>query len=531
MHRFRRIAFLLALFPWVNCFVYGAVDPGEILIAEMGCIHCHDAPAPIRTRLNSRPAPRLGKDGLRLTRTWIRDFLRDPHRAKPGTLMPDLLHGMADLQKTETADDLAAYLVSLAPPVTGESDPAGLPQTNLSTGDHLYHTLGCVACHAPFHVPKGQNADASSNAELEHLQKQAIPIGPLRGRLSIEELARFLVDPLATKPGGRMPSLSLSKAESVAIAAFLHHNDRSIPQEESTTPESPDLARIERGKQWFTSLNCAACHQIGEPGIQARPMAHLQRRQPAGCLSAKPKPGIPKFELTDRQRIVIQSQIMNQDAWNVTLTDEQQIRRTLAILNCYACHSRDRRGGPLGLQREFFTATENATTQGDDARFPPRLDDVGAKFHAEGLRATLVDSHKLRPYMATRMPLYGAANVEHIVHHFVTADVKPDVPIVPPAAPDTALGQKLLSAAGYACLKCHDNQSGIDLRIAVPRLRWDWFRSFMTEPMKRFPTRTPHLFHTQTGPVVNLVDGDVLRHVGILWHTLHPESAGRKSNP
>ena len=31
------------------------VNPGELLLGELGCVSCHDGPAAVKTRLNSRP--------------------------------------------------------------------------------------------------------------------------------------------------------------------------------------------------------------------------------------------------------------------------------------------------------------------------------------------------------------------------------------------------------------------------------------------------------------------------------------------
>src|SRR5215204_571278 len=86
------------------------VTPGEILISEMNCVACHDAPADLKARLGARPSPRLGKDGVRLTPQWLREFLADPQKTKPGTLMPDMLQAMPPEQKSEVVEALAHYL-------------------------------------------------------------------------------------------------------------------------------------------------------------------------------------------------------------------------------------------------------------------------------------------------------------------------------------------------------------------------------------------------------------------------------------
>jgi cytochrome c2 len=72
----------------------GEITPGEILISEMNCVACHAAPSELKARLASRTSPKLGKDGVRVTPQWLREFLADPLKTKPGTLMPDMLHSL-----------------------------------------------------------------------------------------------------------------------------------------------------------------------------------------------------------------------------------------------------------------------------------------------------------------------------------------------------------------------------------------------------------------------------------------------------
>jgi cytochrome c1 len=93
----------------------GQVTPGEILMAEMNCAACHNA-GELAERLDSRQSPRLGPDGVRSTAQWLQEFIADPQRTQPGTLMPDLLHGMAPAEKAEAAEAITHFLLSLQPP-------------------------------------------------------------------------------------------------------------------------------------------------------------------------------------------------------------------------------------------------------------------------------------------------------------------------------------------------------------------------------------------------------------------------------
>ena len=64
-----------------------------MLIGELNCAACHDAAPPVKARLASRQAPILGENGWRITPQWLRAYLDNPQAVKPGTVMPDALHG------------------------------------------------------------------------------------------------------------------------------------------------------------------------------------------------------------------------------------------------------------------------------------------------------------------------------------------------------------------------------------------------------------------------------------------------------
>jgi mono/diheme cytochrome c family protein len=417
----RSAGFLIGLVFSITHDAQAAVDPGEILISEMNCVACHEAAGPIQSRLDSRPSPRLdAAHAVRVNPPWLRAFLENPQAAQPGTLMPDLLAGLEPAARAEAAEALTHYLVELRG--TGKPSTVEASARTLETGKTLYHTVGCVACHTPEELPAQKAGQADAAAELQKLRQTSVPLGALEKKYSIPELASFLEDPLKSRPGGRMPSLKLSSAEARAIAVYLLR----APAVTNPPEFVPDAAKAQRGQELFTALNCAACHPVDGPGRKAKPLAELNARQPSGCLGARPKAGVPRFEITDRQRIVMHAQIGHQEALREPLTSEQQITRTMTTLNCYACHTRGRRGGAEGLRRDYFTSTGNL---GDEGRIPPTLNKVGAKLRAEGIRAVLIEGrtahpHTAHPQMNTRMPLYGEENIRHLPEIFAEADTQ-----------------------------------------------------------------------------------------------------------
>ena len=125
-----------------------AIDPDEqvqeggyLLMAELSCTSCHEAPKDWKDRLSAKVAPDLSGVGSRLDSDAIWLMVRSPQHRKKGTLMPGLFAGEeGDDEKVEA---LTEYLSSLKKPV-----PA-MPKGDVAHGKELYHSVGCVACHEP----------------------------------------------------------------------------------------------------------------------------------------------------------------------------------------------------------------------------------------------------------------------------------------------------------------------------------------------------------------------------------------------
>ena len=116
---------------------------GMLLLNELGCVGCHASP--VGLVFDGKRGPHFGDVGRRIEPEYVRRFLTDPHATKPGTTMPGLLHDMSPSEIDAVVEPLTSYLGSLRaadslPPVTSG---------NVARGRELYHTIGCVACHAP----------------------------------------------------------------------------------------------------------------------------------------------------------------------------------------------------------------------------------------------------------------------------------------------------------------------------------------------------------------------------------------------
>jgi mono/diheme cytochrome c family protein len=649
-----------------------SVDRGTLLIGELQCAACHsDRGLPTSATLPDWAAPKgapvLTGDTLKTSTAWLRRWLEAPHRSKPGSSMPDLLHGLTDAQKTKTVDELTHYLVSLRrtnEPVGLRSDPARIDQ-----GRALYHTVGCVACHAPETRPEGVTEESFRTVVAE-----SVPLGDLAQKYPASELARLLRDPLVHRPSGRMPSMNLSPAEAGAIAVYLLRDQvaapsvpapkptlidglayeffegaaNSVAQLLAMTPKSTgvsaaldlslphpnqnwgvrfsgfldipadgkyrfwirsddgsqlsidgkpllnndgvhpaaekngnltlkaglhelevvffqgggetefrvdwappgekrgpipadrlkhggqsvrpigweeftlDPAKVAAGRQQFAALNCAACHAVTDAAgpVQPRkskPMVQLALRTQEGCLSDLPPAKAPRYDLSSADRASLRKTLRNpSEAQKASKAGHGQVELTLAQFNCLSCHSRHEVGGPAASGRsEWFTVVGEADL-GDEGRIPPHLTGVGGKLKMAALEQVLAQGTKVRPYMATRMPVFGP-KVHALAAQLKRIDTPPNATPAPAITPqDAKIGWKLVGRDGLGCVSCHTFTTHGSMGIPAlaldkmgERLEWEWLQRYLPNPAALRPgTRMPTFWPEGKAVNTKILNGD-----------------------
>ena len=232
---------------------HAAIEAGRFLFEDLACASCHEAGA---WRTKGRAPIDLSTIGRRVSREWLLGWLADPHSWRPGTAMPALL---SDARERA---DVAAFLMGSQADRNAQvpaSDPA-----RLAEGRELYESIGCNKCHSP----KAQS--------LERIGDKFV---------HPDELARYLLDPLAVDSSGRMPRLfdpvtQADQAQLVAEYLFYEKRSRKSGDARATAPEPAGNA--ERGRKLFASRGCAACHEFGSssPKNSLAAAAFAQPRPP-----------------------------------------------------------------------------------------------------------------------------------------------------------------------------------------------------------------------------------------------------------
>ncbi len=180
-------------------------EGGLLLLTELGCINCHASNVAALKVGGSKSGPVLDQVGLRVRADWLAKYLSAPHDVKPGTSMPAVLDFLPPDQRERSVAALVAFLVGDARPAERNGDRVAARR-----GHELFHSIGCVACHAP----RGADAPRVNSAST-------VPLPVLGDKYSVVALEKFLKDPAAIRPSGRMPSLNLNDKESRDLASFL----------------------------------------------------------------------------------------------------------------------------------------------------------------------------------------------------------------------------------------------------------------------------------------------------------------------
>jgi len=213
------------------------VELGQVLLGELNCTQCHVAPQ--GKRIIIRGAPDLSNAGARLTPQYITAYLSNPHGIKPGTAMPDVFHASDEHAKQGAVEFLTHYLASLGGPIKPAT--LGGDVVLVEQGRKLYHSIGCVACHAP-----------EKNAVTK---VPSYPLPDLARKTTVDQLIAFLMDPISVRPGSRMPSLRLSREEAHAIGVYLLREQMNNPQAAQSGPAMSPGVQAEYYEQRLT--NCS----------------------------------------------------------------------------------------------------------------------------------------------------------------------------------------------------------------------------------------------------------------------------------
>lgn len=494
-------------------------EAGELLLTELHCVNCHAPEGELVDRIPVTAAPDLAEAGSRLRGSFIRNWLADPRRVDAESRMPDLMAALPKTARRTNSDALAQFLGSLA-----KGKPASVTAADADRGRALFHSVGCVACHAP--RADFTETAAGEKVAAEDVKSRSVSLEQVAAKYTVESLAGFLQSPEKARPSGRMPGMQLSVTEAADLAAYLVDGGGSPPPS-----SSPDERAAYVGRRLFASVGCASCHGVEWRGERieselAAPSLTELAGKTGGCLSSVAEHRTPHYGLDDFQRRALVSALMNlKHVSRLAPVDFE--RRRMARLNCYACHQRRGVGGPDAARLKYFTSS--GADLGDEGRVPPALTGVGRKLREEAMVEIISGRFPARPYMTTRMPSFPEEHARALAAGFAKADHDPREQPTPRDGEENQVGRNmwgraLLGTSGLSCITCHEFRGkkslgipAIDLALSPKRLRPEWFRDYLLDPARYRPgTRMP-AFWPNGKPMLKGHGGKAERQIDSLW--------------
>ena len=529
-----------------------SVNRGEMLYHTIGCVACHDP----RKDENQRPLSTsiiLGTPSRKYTIPGLTQFLSDPLAIRPGGRMPHVVNDATE------ARDIAAYLCK-------DLDISSGLQFAAYAGE--WTKLPDFSKLQPVEIGEAGGFDAGVTKLKEHFGLRfdghiQIPVdGNYLFLIHSDDGSKLYLDGKVVIDNDgvhagqqkRKAMMMTAGLHTVAVEYFeqaggeelkVEFQGPNMPQQDLATlitapppknkpPEESftvDAAKAARGREYFASLGCASCHELKQNGqriassLVAPPLVAL--KAVGGCLESTTGKS-PSFSLAPRQRESLTAAIAAAKLPSSPLSEAESVTRNLVRFNCCACHQRGELGGVEDSRNPHFQS--DMPEMGDEGRLPPSLTGVGAKLQSQWLQMVLEQGTKERPYMFTRMPRFGAANVASLVGALDKLDSALARPVPKIELDDNdkktkAVGRRLVGSQAFGCIKCHTfagrKSSGIQalsLTTMTRRLKPQWFHHYMQNPLAYRPgTRMPTPFPNGETTLPSILDGSVDKQTRAMW--------------
>ncbi|MDA0811232.1 MAG: c-type cytochrome, partial [Verrucomicrobia bacterium] len=540
-----------------------AAERGEKLFHAVGCVACHSPRDPAGVELLTESSVALGALEKKYSHKSLREFLQRPHAVRPSGRMPDLRLPGNEL------DDIAHYLLRNTR-VPGhlaftqwrgkvweglqgdvEKERAGqVDDFDLEKLGNVHHhsairydgflrinTAGLYTFHMTLNGGslRMNGQTAAELAPSDHRGTKALTAeAQLNAGWNAIELTYFHT---GHEAGFRFEMEGPGLPRQAISADMLATSDQPVPMQ---GPLLGDPVMAAKGALHFASLGCAQCHDdipsvrkdyAPMPMPMPMPMANLDPAK--GCLGETSES--PRFGLSAEQTQLIALALPLIDAGS--FTDHQMVDKTLAALNCIACHDRDGLGGISPERNAYFTGTAEAL--GDQGRLPPPLTHVGAKLTQSWLTEVLLRGGRQRQYLNTRMPQFGESQVGHLVERFGKVDSLETIafPEIANIRESKDAGYEMMGATGLSCIACHDfngQKSGgagaLELVHVTERLQKSWFHLYMRQPSRFHPTVImPSYWPGGQSIRKEVLGGDTDEQIEALWNYL--SDGTRAKNP
>lgn len=222
---------------------------GRVLLHRRGCVTCHDLDVPLR---GLDRGPSLRAVGLKVTATWLDQWLRDPFEYLRHSRMPRV-----ELSPSERRD-VVAWLRQPPPDLGLPVLPAGRPDPY--RGRRLLRESGCQDCH------RIAGEGGSAGPALDRVG----------GKAYWDWLYAFLKAPSLYQSGSSAHPHDLSDRDALDLSEYLSRRVRPPPDAihgatpatsaPRALPGAPEDPSPRRGLATALRIGCVQCHDVGLKG-------------------------------------------------------------------------------------------------------------------------------------------------------------------------------------------------------------------------------------------------------------------------
>ncbi|HTU18402.1 MAG TPA: hypothetical protein VMG10_10115 [Gemmataceae bacterium] len=511
-------------------------ERGRLLARVLRCGRCHGE------EQSSSPAPALDRLSGNLSRDWLIRWLTAGEHAtddRSPRRMPAF--ALSEAQAEAVADWLLAPRKSKPPsaPPRREKPKKKAPKPSAKTGERLFVSLGCLACHS------WRDLGASGwlgGGDLTHIADKR----------PSSFFSIWLIEPGRLNHDHRMPTFTLSNDERTSLALFLAEQktvgQAGKPDRQAGKPDlRPD--RGAEGRKLVEQFRCAVCHRLPENLRDA---------------ASRSAPQLDARSSWDRSCVGLPDANKHRPGYRLSQDDARTLRRyfatarstpsdghlLLAEHNCLACHAREGTREAISLLPPLLAEKLAAVSKRYPdlapqipALTPPALNSVGDKLtDAALIEAIARRGEPHRPYLSVRMPRFplGDEDLHALVRHLIDTDRVPPpdaprgadaTPLADPARRDRykLAGGRLVSSDGFGCTSCHAvgrvqpagdsiNARGPDLLGLERRIRRPWFDRWVRNPARIVPRMEMPSVQI---PVTGVLDGKLDDQLDAVWHVLN----------
>ncbi len=425
---------------------------GRALMERAGCYGCHELAEHEDWQGN---APRLDGLSQKTHPEWLRAWLREPQRLRPGTWMPDF---ELDDQEVEA---LVAFLWT-RPPIAGpQLEPEeSLPPGDPDRGKKLFRESRCISCHT---------VEGRGNGSAPEL-------AGVGSKVSRAWLVTFLRDPHAFQPDTAMPRYAFTREDLRDITRYMM--DELVDPSAPKPGPPPRLARklVEEGEKVYRKYGCGGCHRIAGRKETARigPELNGIGDKPARLLdfgrrddlpptlpdwlaakimdprSFRPELKMPRYALALEQLQALVAALI--------AVPSRPVPEGYRVPASRPSYEPPGRFGELMSRYRCLSCHEVQGAGGDISTAP--LGAEGSKVHRDWLRDYLLTPTTIRPLLTDRMvPLWmtgeeAAFMADFMANVYVRNDIPGEIFPQGPTPGQVERGRKLFYER-YGCQSCH----------------------------------------------------------------------------